>query len=156
MKQLISGFLFLCLLVTGISTSQAQEMKAKKMEGHTWHQVVMIKFKPGKFTEAKKLINDHFRKAGLASDLPGPQIIEFKSGEWDAMFIWKMNNINDMDWEVNPEDEKWWAALAEQEGGTDKAMEVMQKYLNLIDQSTSYLAISRQPATQTLSSNRNE
>ena len=156
MKQLIPGFLFLCLLVTGISTSQAQDMKAKKMEGHTWHQVVMVKFKAGKFTEAKKMINDHFMKAGIASGGEGPQIIEFKSGEWDVMFIWNMENISDMDWEITPDDEKWWAAMAEQEGGMDKAMGVMQKYLSLVDQSTSYLAISRQPEMEDLSLNNSQ
>lgn len=148
MKQLISGFLFVCLLAAGISTGHAQDMKAKKMEGHTWHQVVMVKFKPGKFTEAKKMIDDHFMKAGMTSKLEGPQFIEFKSGEWDAMFIWKLNNISDMDWEIHPDDEKWWAAMAEQEGGMEQAMSVMQKYLDLVDQSTTYLATSRQSAIE--------
>ncbi|MDZ7683390.1 MAG: hypothetical protein U5J63_17195 [Fodinibius sp.] len=34
--------------------------------------------------------------------------------------------------------------MAEQEGGMDKAMEVMQKYMEMVETSTSYLATSRQ------------
>ena len=155
MKKLISGILFACLFAVGVSVGQAQDMKAKKMEGHTWHQVVMVKFKPGTYSDAKKIIDANFMKAGMTAKLPGPQIIEFKSGEWDTMFIWTMKSIDDMDWEVHPDDEAWWMALAEQEGGSDKAGEIMQKYMSMIDQSTSYLAVSRKAgmSNETLSSN---
>lgn len=145
MNKLLAGMLFLCFMAMTSLAAFAQEMeapKAKKMEGHTWHQVVMVKFKPGTMDEAKKIISDHFMKAGMASKTEGPQMMQFKSGEWDMMFVWKMNNISDMDWEVTPDDEKWWAEMAKQEGSMDKAMGVMKKYLELVDNSTSYLAIS--------------
>ncbi len=98
-------------------------LKAKKMEGHSWHQVVMVKFKPGTMDKAQKMIDEHFAKAGMAAQLEGPQIIQFKTGEWDMMLVWTMDSISDMDWEITPDDEKWWAQMAKQEGGMDKAMD---------------------------------
>ncbi len=154
MKHLITGSLILCFLMMTAITSYAQEqdtlkqdtLKAKKMEGHTWHQVVMVKFKPGTMDKAHKMIHEHFEKAGMDAELEGPQIIQFHTGEWDMMFVWTMDSINEMDWEITPDDEKWWAQMAEQEGGMDKAMEVMQQYLDMVQNSTSYLATSQQQA----------
>ncbi|MCW9707015.1 hypothetical protein [Fodinibius salsisoli] len=156
MNKLLAGTLFLCFMAMSSLSGFAQEMetpKAKKMEGHTWHQVVMVKFKPGSMDEAKSLIHDHFMKAGMSSETEGPQMMQFKSGEWDMMFIWKMDNISDMDWEVTPDDEKWWAEMAKQEGGMDKAMAVMKKYLDLVHNSTSYLAVSEAMPMEQMSSN---
>ena len=146
MKNLLSGMLVLCFMAITALSGFAQDTeapKAKKMEGHSWHQVVMVKFKPGTMDQAKKIIHDHFMKAGMASDTEGPQIMQFKSGEWDMMFIWNMNDISEMNWEVTPDGEKWWAEMAKQEGSMEKAMGVMKEYLGLIDTSTSYLTISQ-------------
>lgn len=146
MKHLLSGILFLCFTAMTALSGFAQDTempKAKKMEGHTWHQVVMVKFKPGTMDQAKKVINNHFMKAGMASGTEGPQIMQFKSGEWDMMFIWNMDDISDMNWEISPDSEKWWAEMAKQEGSMEKAMGVMKKYLGYIDNSTSYLATSQ-------------
>lgn len=145
MKQLLIGILFFSFLMVSAQTSFAQEeLKAKKMENHSWHQVVMVQFKPGTMDRAMEIINNHFMKAGIESELPGPQMIEFKSGEWNLMFVWTMEDITDLDWEIHPNDEKWWAAMVEIEGGTDKANEIMEEYLSLIENSTSYLATSQQ------------
>lgn len=148
MKQIITGSLLLCFLMMTAISSYAQEQdtpKAKKMEGHTWHQVVMVKFKPGTMDKAKKMLDEHFAKAGMDAQLEGPQMIHFKTGEWDMMFVWTMDSISDMDWEITPDDEKWWAQMAKQEGGADKAMEVMQQYMDMIESTTSYLATSQEP-----------
>ena len=145
MKNLISGILFICMIAVAAVSGYAQDSevpKAKKLENHSWHQVVMIKFKPGTMSDAKKIIKDHFMKAGITSKLPGPQMMDFKTGEWDMMMVWTMNGIEDMDWEITPDDEKWWAAMIKQEGSMDKAMAVMKKYLGMVERSTSYLAIS--------------
>lgn len=57
-------------------------LKAKKMEGHTWRQVVMVRFKPGTIDSAKSIINNHFAKAGMESGMDGLQMMQFKTGEW--------------------------------------------------------------------------
>lgn len=156
MKQLITGILFACFLAASAATGYAQDMpEAKKMENHAWHQVVMVKFKAGAMDDAKKIINDHFMKAGETSEIPGPQIMELKSGEWDMIFVWNMEGITDLDWEITPNDEMWMTALAEQEGGMEQATKLWDDYMNLIQNTTSYLATSQLPETEeTMGSNR--
>jgi len=145
MKRIISGSLLICFLVMITVSGYAQETpEAKKMEGHTWHQVVMVKFKPGTMSDAKEIIKDHFMQAGIESGVPGPEIMEFRTGKWDLMFVWEMDAITDMNWEVSPEDEKWWAAMAEQEGSMEKAEKLMEKYVGMVDEATSYLATTHE------------
>ena len=157
MKQLTMGVVLSCFMLMTAMTGYGQEqqtMKAKKMEGHTWHQVVMVKFKPGSMDKAKNIINNHFAKAGMEANLPGPQMMEFKTGEWDMMFVWSMDSISDMDWEIHPDDEKWWAAMVAQEGSEEKAMKVWQDYMDTIENSNMVLATSREPPTaETMGSN---
>lgn len=143
MRKPTIGILFCCFIFMAAVKSQAQEtVKAKKMEGHTWHQVVMVKFKPGMADSAAKIIDDHFMKAGMEmeSDMPGPQMMRLRSGEWDMLMVWTLKGIEDLNWETSPDDAKWMAQMAKQEGGMDKAMKLMKDYMSLIDHSTSYLA----------------
>lgn len=144
MKKLtgyIAGMVFVCIMA---QPGFAQDTPtAKKMENKVWHSVVMVDFKPGTVGEAMGIIQNHFQKAGMKAGVPGPStMLEMRSGEWDLMLVWDMEDISDMNWEVSPENEKWWKAMAEQEGGADKAMEVWKKYMSMIDRSTSYLATS--------------
>ena len=142
-KRLTAGIVGICLILTFSVLSFAQEtMEAKKMENQTWHQVVLVKFKPGTMDQVQEIIDKHFAKAGMEAKVPGPDIMRMRTGEWDMMFIWTMDSINDMDWEVHPDDEKWWGALVKQEGSAEKAQQLMQKYMGFIDNSTSYLATS--------------
>lgn len=157
MRRLISGVLFVCFMVVFSFEGNAQEtMKAKKMEGHSWHQVVLVRFEPGTMDKAKKLIDDHFAKAGMEAGIPGPKMMTFKTGEWDMMFVWTMDDIGDMNWEISPNDEKWWAAMVAQEGGEEQATKVWQDYLALIDNSTSYLATSQEAMEGETVGNNNE
>ena len=146
MKKLISGLLFVCFLAVSAVDGSAQEMmKAKKMTDHTWHQVVMVKFKPGTMDKAMGIIKTHFEKAGIESGVPGPQMLMFKTGEWDMMFVWKMKNISDLEWEISPDDEKWWKEMVNQVGSEEKAMKIWQDYMGLVDRSTTYLATAQAP-----------
>lgn len=145
MKKLASGIVAIVLVTFVVETGLSQDLpKAKKMENTVWHSVVMVDYKPGKTGEALGIIRNHFMKAGEKSGTPGPsQMLEMRSGDWDLMLVWDMDDISDMNWEVSPENEKWWKALADQEGGNDKAMEVWQKYMDTIERSTSYIATSK-------------
>lgn len=157
MKRIITGVALSCFLVMSAVDGYAQEtMQAKKMEGHTWHQVVMVKFKTGMADSAMKIINNHFMKAGMKmeSDSPPPQIMRLRSGEWDLMMVWTLNSIEDMEWEISPEDVKWWDQMVKQEGGEEKAMQLMQTFDKMVTNSTSYLATSQEPAEgETMGSN---
>ncbi|MDZ7683389.1 MAG: hypothetical protein U5J63_17190 [Fodinibius sp.] len=103
MKSNLTGILSLCIMLmfSTVTFAQDEMPKAQKMKGHTWHQVVMVKYKPGTISEAMKIINNHFMKAGIESETPGPKVMQFKTGEWDMMMVWTMDTISDMDWEVS-------------------------------------------------------
>jgi hypothetical protein len=138
----------MCACVSLSFTNHAwaqEEMKPKKMEGHTWHQVAMVKFEPGMADSAMNIIDDHFMKAGMAmqSDSPGPQIMRLRSGEWDMLMVWTMESIEDMEWERSPDDIEWWQQLVEQEGSEEKASKLMETYNQLVANSTTYLATTK-------------
>jgi len=140
-KRLTAGIVGICIMLIFSASSFAQEtLKAKKMENQSWHQVVLVKYKPGTMDQVQEIIDKHFMKAGMDAKVPGPDMMRFRTGEWDIMFVWNMDSIEDMNWEVHPDDEKWWAALVKQEGSAEKAQELMQKYMGFIENSTSYLA----------------
>ena len=132
-----------CIMGMFTLTAWAQELPtASKMENQQWHEVVLIKYEAGKTGEALGIIRDHFEKAGKKAGVPGPKMFVMRTGDWDVMLVWDMDDVSEMNWQVSPEGEKWWKALAEQEGGADKAMEVWQKYIDLVENSTTALATS--------------
>jgi len=145
MKKALTCICALCFILGGTLTVYSQELpQAQKLENQSWHQVVLVNFKPGTTNQAMNIIHNHFEKAGQKIGLPGPSLMmEMKSGDWDLMLVWNMNDIAEMNWSVTPEDESWWKQLAKQEGGADKAMTLWEEYMGYIDNSTSYLATSR-------------
>lgn len=147
MRSLLALLICLCVSFSYTADVFAQEMEAKKMEGHSWHQVAFVKFKAGMADSAMKIIDNHFMKAGMAmeSDAPGPQIMRMRSGEWDIMMLWPMKGIEDMNWEVSPEDVEWWNKMVEQEGSEEKASKLMKDYNQLVANSTTYLATTQMP-----------
>lgn len=150
MRSLLALLICICVSLSYTGDAFAQEMEAKKMEGHSWHQVAFVKFKAGMADSAMKIIDNHFMKAGMAmeSDAEGPKIMRFRSGEWDIMMLWPMKGIEDLEWEVSPEDVEWWQKMVEQEGGEEKASKLMKNYMDMVANSTTYLATSQMPETE--------
>lgn len=143
MRKLIMGIVVVGVTTMLTTVSWAQELPtAKKLENRTWHEVIMVKFEPGKMGQAMDIIQNHFEKAGAAAGTPGPQLFEMRSGEWDLLLVWTMDDITDLKWEVGPDSEKWWKAMAELEGGAEEAMQVWQDYIDLVEVSTTYIATS--------------
>ena len=96
----------------------------------SWYQAWYFKFKPGKADEALKIIQDHFVEVDKKI---GRKVIpfNFQSGEWDhVVFFPSVLNPDRID--TIPSEEKWFAALAEQEGGMEKAQELLQRFFGLV------------------------
>ncbi len=149
MRSFFTLLICICVSTSYVGDAFAQEMEAKKMEGHTWHQLVMVKFQAGMADSAMKIIDNHFMKAGMdmESEMPPPQVMRLRSGEWDLMMVWTMDSIEDMDWEMSPDDIEWWQKLVEQEGGEENATKLMRTFDEMITNSTSYLATTQQQTT---------
>ena len=96
--------------------------------------ITHVKFKPGQRESAMEMISEHFVPAGKKAGTPGPiMAIHYQTGKWDAAFIWEMaGGMADLEWYRSPDDIKWFAALAELEGGEDEAKAVWGDYLSKI------------------------
>ena len=96
----------------------------------------LVKFKSGKRERAFEIISEHFMPAGEKAGTPGPLgVIHYQTGQWDAQFVWELEGgMADLEWYRSPNNIKWWAALAEQEGGEEAAGELMAEYRSLIDE----------------------
>lgn len=106
-------------------------------QGEDAHYVsaTVVKYKPGKRERAFEIIADHFKPAGDTAGTPHPiGELHFQTGEWDAIYVWKLaGGMADLEWYRTENDIKWFAALAEQEGGEEAAGELIAEYQSLID-----------------------
>lgn len=130
------AFLISCLfgLLILPSDLSAQEMEPKRMENTDWKNIVYVDFHPGKRGRALEIIDNHYMKAAEKAGTSTPQMrVEFATGEWDMMIVWHMKEgVESMTWELSPDNIAWRKALNEQEGGKEKADELMAEYQSLI------------------------
>lgn len=100
-----------------------------------WKSVVKINFKIGKRDEALKIINEHFAPASTKAKTPQPELVlEMHTGDYDLLVVWHMEGgINDMTWDVSPDNIAWRKALNDMVGGKDKAQEILNKYRSYIE-----------------------
>ena len=96
--------------------------------------ITYVKFRAGQRESAMQIITEHFMPAGEKSGVPAPMLaIHFQTGKWDAAFIWKMEGgMADLEWYRSPNDVKWFAAMAELEGGVDEAQAVWADYISKV------------------------
>jgi len=124
--------------------AHAQEMEAKKFENPQWKSVVLIKFEAGKKGKAIEIIDNYFKKATEKAGTQSPMAINMRTGDYDMVLVWNMDGgIEDMNWEMSPNGVKWWAAMAEIAGSPEKAQEVWQEYMSLVDYSASNIGMAR-------------
>ena len=95
--------------------------------------VTYVKFKAGKRADAMQIIGEHFMPAGKAAGLPPPFAFHYQTGKWDASFWWDLENgLKDLEWFISPNNIKFMASLAEQEGSMEAAEELFAKYRSMI------------------------
>ena len=86
-----------------------------------------------------EIISDHFQKAGEKAGTPRPLgTLHYQTGEWDMLVVWDLEGgMADLEWYRTENQIKWFAALAEQEGGEEAAAALMAEYRSLVDESES-------------------
>ena len=99
--------------------------------------VTFVKFKTGKREEAMEIINEYFKPAGDKAGTPPPMLdVHFQTGPWDAMCVWNLDGgMADLEMYRSENDMKWYAALAELNGGPDGAGMIMERWLQTIRES---------------------
>lgn len=135
LSSTIKSTLAATLLITGSAFAQDNEGPVK-YENAVYFTMTIVDFKPGKAERAFEIISDHYMKASEVAGLPGPYQLHFKTGEWDAGFIWKLENgPADLEWYRSANDVKWMEALSKQEGGGKAAQKLMAEFNSLIARS---------------------
>lgn len=141
--------LALMLAVTATAArAEEHEPAPTKHEGADWYRLVHVDFKPGKTNDALELVREHFAPAGVAAGTPGPvSTFVHEAGPWDVTWVWHLSGgPSDLEWDVSPDNLKWMTALAEQEGGMEKARKRLAEYTELVSSSTSYIVRGWSPS----------
>ena len=101
--------------------------KAEKVAGVRYLAIETITAKPG--ARLWTLISKHFIPATKAAGLPVPVTYHTETGETKTIVISPLTGgTGDLEWSVSPDDVKFFAALAQQEGGADKAMALWKEF----------------------------
>jgi len=131
----------LILWVGAGTVAGAEEAPAPSKHDGDWYRLVHVDYKAGKTDDALTLISEHFAPAGAAAGTPGPVMsLVHESGPWNATWVWHLSGgPGDLEWDVSPNNLKWMAALAEQEGGMEQARQVLSQFSDLIASRTSYI-----------------
>lgn len=109
--------------------------KAVKEPGLRYFLVETITAKPG--ARLWTIISKHFIPAAKASGVPAPLVYHSETGPSQTMIITPLpGGTADLEWAVSPDDVKWMAALAKQEGSPEKAMALWKEYNDGIEKRT--------------------
>jgi len=137
---IVLGFSCIALIYTPLVTAK----DAKRYDDSVmWKNVVKINFKIGKRSDALKIINEHFRPATKKAKTSPPELLlEMSTGDYDLLVVWHMEGgINDMTWDVSPDNITWRKALNELSGGKDKAQKVIDEYRSYIESAENDIAM---------------
>ena len=143
MRSKLSIYLLTGVLIfVSVSVSAQEERVAKKYDNPEWKNVFLIDYKSGKMERAREIIREYYAPATEKAGTSGPQMVMvLHSGEYDLMVIWAMEGgIEDMNWDINPNNIKWRNALIEIAGGKEEARKIMDEYSSCINRSTNYIA----------------
>jgi hypothetical protein len=144
LKKLITipVLLLFYVFLNSLNARAQSAMQPKKYDNPQWKTIVLVEFKSGKYDRAKEIIKNYYEKAGLMSNTPGPSImLDMVSGEYDMMLIWDMKGgIEDMNWEISPDDVKWRTAMNNVAGSEAKAKAIMDEFSSLVNKSITYIA----------------
>jgi len=92
-------------------------------------EVHLIKYKNGKGGEGNRIIREYFVPAAVKADITQPITLHMQTGPWDAVNFWNYETtMGNFDYFLDPDDEKFWAAMAELNGGITNARKIMADY----------------------------
>ena len=105
----------------------AMPTKAEKVADVRYYMIETMTAKPG--ARLWTIISKHFTPAARAAGLPIPVVYHTETGESKTIIVSPLTGgTGDLEWSTSPEDVKFLAALAKQEGGPDKAMALVKEY----------------------------
>lgn len=125
MKKLIP---LLLILFTLNSFGQNQHDSSN----YEWFEAKYIKFKPGKASEARRLLQEYLYKA---NEISGRLVLTFESdmGDWDHIaYLHLKDGPIQLSYENAEIESKWWNAVVKLAGSEQKAKEIIGDYTNCV------------------------
>ena len=101
-------------------------------KNYDWFQAKYIKFKPGKATEARRLLQEYLYKA---NEISGRLVLTFESdmGDWDHIaYLHLKDGPKQLSYENAEIETRWWNAVVKLAGSEQKAKEIIEQYNNCI------------------------
>ena len=138
MKAIISILTSTTFLLFSFSCLSAQtEMTARQYDNPQWQRIVYVDYHAGMEGKARDIISDYFEKAAKKAGTSRPAArIEMSTGQYDNIYIWNLDGgLEDMNWEVSPDNIKWKKALVDIAGGEEKANAIQAEYRSCVSSS---------------------
>ena len=139
MRRMIVAVTAIAVLLVAMPLVAQELPTAEKRENVQYYEAMFVKFKPGMADQAWDAIYEHFinvdKKLGRKV-----RAYDIQTGGWDTIVFFPIDGPDYFSWSTSPADEEWFAALAEQEGGAEKAWEVFNRYLAAVADSKTELA----------------
>ena len=112
----------------------AQPIEARKIPNARFIRIEMIKFKPGGEDRAFELEDKYIDPARKLSGVWPLAEYHTQTGPWDRMYVWDLpGGLADVEWQVDPAQAKFLAALAKVTGSSEKALAIMTEWDSLVE-----------------------
>jgi len=136
MKMRLAPFALACCAM-GLPPSaaaNAQSIEARKIPNARFIRIEMIKFKPGGEDRAFELEDKYIDPARKLSGVWPLAEYHTQTGPWDRMYVWDLpGGLADVEWQVDPAQAKFLAALAKVTGSSEKALAIMTEWDSLVE-----------------------
>jgi hypothetical protein len=136
MKRWKYGLALACGLacLPTLAPSAAQSIEARKIPNARFVKIEMIKFKPGGEDRAFDLEDKYIDPARKLSGVWPLAEYHTQTGPWDRIYVWALpGGLADAEWQVDPSQAKFLAALSKIAGGDDKALAIITEWNSLVE-----------------------
>lgn len=114
--------------------ANAQSMEARRIPNARFIRIEMIKFKPGGEDRAFELEDKYINPARKLSRAWPLAEYHTQTGPWDRIYVWDLpGGLADVEWQVDPSEAKFLAALSKVAGSDEKALEIMAEWNSLVE-----------------------
>jgi hypothetical protein len=136
MKKRLVSFAVACSLMSLPlwAPAGAQSIDARRIPDARFIRIEMLKFKPGGEDRAFALEDKYIDRARKLSGVWPLAEYHTQTGPWDRIYVWGLpGGLADVEWQVDPTQAKFLAALAKVAGSSQKALAIMAEWDSLVE-----------------------
>jgi hypothetical protein len=114
--------------------ANAQSIEARRIPNARFIRIEMIKFKPGGEDRAFELEDKYINAARKLSGVWPLAEYHTQTGPWDRIYVWDLpGGLADVEWQVDPSQAKFLAALSKVAGSNEKALTIVAEWNSLVE-----------------------